>query len=190
MNPYQKMLKLYNNGFRQTTPATCGPASVILVAQGLGLEATPESLWHDHRFAKWLPVDKFPERGIALHELCFLSEIIYCNKLEITLKRAYPENFHAFKQDLILAAGDKRTVIIVNYLQDNFIKTTTCWENNPHYSPVIALNEQGEVLIADIDAQVKEPYWVPIEQMCQSMNQINSEFGIPRGYLILKKIFH
>lgn len=179
----EPLLKRYHQGFRQVTDATCGPASVILAAMALGLNEHPESNWYDPRFATWLPVSTFSERGIALHELCILSEVIYCNELDISYKRAYPENFSLFVQDI----NGHDQIIITNFIQDDFVKINTpCPEGNPHYSPIAEVTPEGELLIADVDTIIQQPYRVKIASLYKSMAKKNLAFGLPRGWLVLR----
>ena len=50
LNVFKKMLKKYNEGFRQQHLATCGPASVILATYGLGLDMKKEEAWQNPEF--------------------------------------------------------------------------------------------------------------------------------------------
>ncbi|MBA2650908.1 MAG: hypothetical protein H0U73_01360 [Tatlockia sp.] len=188
VNIYTAIKQKYNSGFRQLSDATCGPASIILAAMGLGLGLKQESEWRDPRFQPWVPVNDFLSRGMALHELQLTSQLIFANQVEISLRRAYPENFKLFKQDIKNAFQTERAIIIVNYRQDDFIKTTLCEWGNPHYSPVINYDtKRQQILIADVDNYVSEPYWVKISAMFHSMSHVNPAFNMPRGWLVLRK---
>jgi len=185
----KRMLKYYSDGFRQTTPTTCGPASVILSAFSLGLDAKEEFEWQAEKFAPWMPVKDFPVRGMALHELQFISELLYSTQLEIMLRRSYPENYDLFLNDLKEGHHTKKSVIIVNYRQDDFVPTQEPSEQgNPHYSPVLDWDiTHQRLLIADVDSEIQEPYWVKTQMMFQSMSHSNPAFKIPRGWLVLRK---
>lgn len=100
MNTFKKMLQFYKTGFRQDHEATCGPTSMILATLGFGFEKKQASEWINPRFSSWMPVEQFLERGMALHELQFISECIYENMINVIAKRAYPENFSLFWQDI------------------------------------------------------------------------------------------
>ncbi|MDP1603961.1 MAG: phytochelatin synthase family protein [Legionella sp.] len=183
--PFNKMLKLYLAGFRQTTEATCGPASVILATQSLGLDIKQECEWRNSEFKPWMPVDQFMERGMALHELEFISELIFVKQIDVKATRAYPENFPVFLKDIKTSFNKENSVVIVNYRQTDFIKHQGV-DENPHYSPLVAWDKDAQkICVADVDPLVKEPYWVSIDDMFQSMSHSNFLYHLPRGWLVL-----
>lgn len=187
-NLFHKILHVYNTGFRQSTDATCGPASVALATVGLGFRLKKESEWRNNTFLQWMPVDQFLDRGMALHELHFISQLIYGQKIDITMRRSYPENLPIFLNDIASSFQTMRSVIIVNYPQDDFVHTAPHPSGNPHYSPLIDWDEnQSSVLIADVDPAIKEPYWVGIDAIFQSMSQCNPATKLPRGWLVVYK---
>ena len=188
INPLDKILELYKAGFRQSCDVTCGPSSIILATVGLGLNLQQESDWVSANFARWVPVDHFLERGMMLQELQFTSELIYGKKLDIVARRSYPENLPVFTNDIRHSFQSKNSVIIVNYLQDDFVHTTPCASGNPHYSPVVDWDQpRNKILIADVDPAIQEPYWVNITDMFQSMSHCNPALNIPRGWLVIHK---
>lgn len=187
-NPFHKILQIYNAGFRQSTDATCGPTSMALATMGLGLELKQESEWINSSFSQWMPVDQFLERGMALHELQFISQLIYGQEIDIVMRRSYPENLPLFLNDIQNSFQTMRSVIIVNYQQDDFIYTAPHPSGNPHYSPIVDWNQsQNEIWIADVDPAIKVPYWVKIESIFQSMSNCNPAINLPRGWLVLYK---
>lgn len=182
-------MHLYEKGFRQKHHAMCGPASIILATQSLGLDAKEESEWTSQKYSAWMPVDDFLVRGMALHELQCTSELIYGEQIEILLRRAFPENYSLFLDDIEAYNQLQTSVIVINYRQDDFVSTNPdCQQGNPHYSLIIDWNSsKKEILIADVDFGIKKQYWVNIEAMFQSMNHCNPAIGIPRGWLVLRK---
>lgn len=185
----KRIMQLYKTGFRQTHNALCGPASMILATQALGFEEKHESEWLSPEFSKWVHVDDFKVRGMCLHELQFVSELIYKNHIEIQLKRAFPENFSLFLNDIEVCHRQENSILIINYRQDDFVLNNPyCEQGNPHYSPIANWNaEKKEILIADVDSVIEKPYWVKIEDMFKSMALRNPAIGIPRGWLVIKK---
>ena len=187
-DPYKTMADLYQEGFRQKSDATCGPSSVILAALSLGLELKQESEWQNNAFKAWMPVEKFSERGLALHELQFISEMIYAMQLNIQLRRAYSENNSLFLADLKHCFHYKNAVMVVNFRQNDFLEIFPDEDKNPHYSPIIAWDEKKQrIKIADVDPVIHEPYWVETEQMFCSMNHLIPAFHLPRGWLMVYK---
>lgn len=188
-NTFDKILKIYDAGFRQQHESTCGPASIILSAIELGFDAKDEEQWRDDSFARWMPVDDFLTRGMALHELSLISEVIYAYKLNIQAKRAYADNCCLFKNDVKNSFQTMNSVVVVNYQQSDFIERPTCLLGNPHYSPIIGWDESTQgVLIADVDYDINKSYWVNIEALFCSMEKPNQILGIPRGWLVVSKL--
>ncbi len=186
--PAHIMLEHYLEGFRQSTDTSCGPASVILAAIGLGLDYCQENCWQAECFAQWLPVHDFHKRGMALHELGFLSEIIFARQLEVRYQRAYPANDAVFKDDIQRATKEQQAVVVVNFLQDDFVDINSkAKDGSPHYSPVMN-STSSHILVADVDFNITYPYWVHIEDMFNSMAKINPAYNLPRGWLVLRKV--
>ncbi len=183
------MIQQYKEGFRQEHEATCGPASIILAALGLGLDKKQESEWISTRFSEFMPVHQFLDRGMALHELHFISELIYENRLDITVQRAYAEHYSLFLNDVKKSFKEHHSVIIVNYRQDDLLSSVApCPHGNPHYSPIVGWNsKEDKVLLCDVDSSIEDVYWVNIKTLFQSMSQYNPVFNLPRGWLVLKK---
>lgn len=186
--PRLRMAKLYQDGSRQTQDSTCGPASVILACLSLGLEKKEESDWRKPELKTWMPVDDFLQRGMAIHELQFVSEMIFPKRLEVQFRRAYPENYPQFLSDLKSCFQQTKQVIICNFLQKDFVKNLTDPSGDPHYSPLLDFDEgQQKIQVADVDPLVHEPYWTDIKLMFQSMSIANPAFNLPRGWLILTR---
>ena len=186
---FENILELYKTGHRQKHPCTCGPSSLSLVTQALGLEAKPESAWLAPEFAKWLPLEKLTtERGMALHEAHFTTEVVYPENIEITLRRAYPENLKLFVRDLEEAANRTDVAVVLNFTQDHALNQPLQSQGSPHFSPVAGYDAPARrILIADVDAEIPEPYWVTIDRAFESMAFTNPAFKTPRGWLVIRK---
>lgn len=182
------VFKLYEEGFRQQHGSTCGPASVILAATALGVEPKTEMAWRANTYAKWFPINEFLDRGMSLHELQVISELVFAHKIEIQSRRAYKQNLNLFKEDINRSFHSMNSVIIVNFRQNDFIVATTHPLGNPHYSPILGWDNNNQVLIADVDATLNFAYWLDIEVLFTSMSQINLSLGIPRGWLVVSKL--
>jgi hypothetical protein len=177
---FSQIESFHAKGFRQKSECSCGPASLSLVSMALGFPEVPEESWISEEKKRWLSVDQFSIRGMALPEVALAAELVLREKVEILLKRAFPENEKSFQQDLELASRSDHALVL-NFAQDSFTD-----QGYPHFSPVAGFRN-GEVLIADVDPEVKEAYWVPVSLIFQAMAHINPAFGIPRGWLVLRK---
>lgn len=189
MNIFEKILKKYNEGFRQQHLATCGPASVILAAYALGLEMKKEEAWQNPQFNQWVPIDQFLIRGMALHELYLISQLIFKETLDIQIRRAYSTNISLFKQDLERAFKDFNSVIIINYVQSDVHASFNPDDKIGHYSPIADYKKkENKILVADVDTHVNKPYWVNIQNLYDSMSHVLPVMGLPRGWLVLNKL--
>lgn len=186
---FQTILKLHKAGHRQKHPCTCGPSSLSLVTQALGLEPKPEAAWLSSDFARWIPIEKLTtERGMALHEAHLTTEVVYPQDLEITLRRAYPENKKQFLADLKDAATRNDVALVLNFTQDHVLEQPFQGQGSPHFSPVAGYDESAQrVLIADVDYEIAEPYWISVERAYESMAFTNPAFKTPRGWLLVRK---
>jgi hypothetical protein len=192
MTNFEKIAKDVREGFRQQDIWSCGPASVNLVLRAIGLDAKPETAWTDPKFSRWVPVDQFTVRGMAIHELQFTCEMLFGDQFEFVLRRAFPENEVQFAKDVESADSDENTAVILNFRQDDLIEQTPGPQGHPHYSPVAGfrfneVTDNAEILVADVDAEVKEPFWADMDKVFKSMGEINPAFGIPRGWIFMKR---
>jgi hypothetical protein len=186
---FERILALYAQGLRQRHECTCGPASAILAGAALGLHKKNEEDWRNPAYSRWVPTDQFLVRGMALHELQFTTEFVFANQLQVSMTRAFQENEDLFRRTIVEAVVSEESVVIFNYCQDDFFGETGSTQGNPHYSVLAGYNAKDDkILIADVDSEVKEPYWVDISALFKSMSRINPAFGIPRGWLVLKRI--
>ena len=187
--PFENILSAYNGGTRQLDECTCGPASLALATQALGLERRPEEAWLAPEFKRWVPVDEFRARGMALHEAALTTELIYRDRLEVRMRRAFEENLSLLVQDVeesSLRNGDR--VVVVNFCQDMIFGKKTRDDQAPHYSPVAGFERQGaRILLADVDRDIKKPYWVTGAELFAAMQVMNPSLGTPRGWLVLRK---
>ncbi|HLD98884.1 MAG TPA: phytochelatin synthase family protein [Bdellovibrionota bacterium] len=185
---FQRILKRYESGFRQATECSCGPASLVLIADALGLPAKEESACYDPKFGKWLRVDEFENRGMAIHELALAAELIFGSEVEVLLRRAFPENLHQFISDLKECRDRDQSTMILNFAQDHVTGRTFQDQGYPHHSPVAGFDEKGvQVLIADVDSEVTAAKLVPVSTVFEAMAFMNPAFGVPRGWLLIRK---
>lgn len=186
LNPVWKEIEnLHARGFRQKSECTCGPSSLSLVSMAMGIPGVSEESWISEDKKRWLAIDQFPVRGLALPELALAAELGLREKIEVSLRRAFPENEQVFHEDLKLASRAGHALIL-NFAQDTALSRPFTEQGNPHFSPVADLRGDS-VLIADVDPEIKSAYWVPIRLVYQSMALTNPAFGIPRGWIVIRK---
>jgi hypothetical protein len=66
----------------------------------MGLSELNEAAWISEDKRRWLLIDQFPTRGMALHELALAAELGLKDQAEVRLNRAFTENEQAFREDL------------------------------------------------------------------------------------------
>ena len=186
-NAFDQILKIYASGHRQTHPCSCGPASVNLVARAFGLSEVRESDWWSSQHETWANVVAFSNRGMTINELQMIAELTYGSKIEIAFRRAYPENFGLFIQDLERVSKSSSEAIVLNYSQDHARNRTIAPHGNPHHSPIAGIDfERKQILIADVDPDVGTSYWVGFNRAFEAMGFENPAFRIPRGWLLIR----
>lgn len=182
------ILEHYRNGYRQKHECTCGPSSLALAAASIGLPFEPEDSWLKEAYSRWFPVTDFLRRGMALHEAQLVTELVFQGAAEVLLRRAYPENFDLFRQDVEGLATIGDGAIALNFAQDHLTGAAIENQGNPHYSPVAGFDPKtGLIVIADVDAEILEPYSVKIDKAFESMGFVNPAFNLPRGWLVIRR---
>lgn len=187
-HPFEIIMSKHQQGFRQQHECLCGPASLSLVSEAMGLGTISEETWVSPKWKKWMPCEDFLVRGLALHELLFMAEVTLGQQVEITLSRAYPENKEKFLDDLREASTCNDYGLILNFAQDHLMGRPFDDQGYPHYSPVGAyVVKAQEILVADIDREIPRAYKVSVDRAFQGMTFTNPAFGVPRGWLKLRR---
>ena len=128
---FNRIFVIYDQGHRQQSNYTCGPASLSLVSEALFFGKIDEGEWIHPRYGQWFKLEDFPNRGIALQELLGVAEMTLKDRAQIAIHRAYPENRALFRQDVKLAA-ENRCAVIVNFSQD-YLTGPHELQGSPHY---------------------------------------------------------
>lgn len=187
-HPFDRIREIFAEGYRQKDECTCGPASLVLVGRALNLPAISEEDCLAPKFAKWLRVEEFRTRGMAIHELALAAELIWGSRVEIILRRAFSENRKTFTTDLSECANGTLSAMILNFAQDHLLDRKLHEQGYPHFSPVCGWDQSGgSVVISDVDPELKEPYSVPADKAFAGMALTNPAFGIPRGWLLIRR---
>ena len=181
----------HTSGVRQLHPCTCGPASVALAFKALGAAGVKEDNFLSEKFKQWLPVGEFLTRGFALHELQLVAEVIGENRFEIRLRRAFSENRSLFEQDLKAAVSEDDQVVVINFTQASILNTEFGTQGDPHFSPICGYDPVlRSIKVADVDQDIQSIYTRTFDQIYRAMETINPAFGLPRGWLRIKKRRH
>jgi glutathione gamma-glutamylcysteinyltransferase len=188
MHPFAFIQHHHRTGYRQRQPTTCGPSSLALAAASLGLPLRPETDWLAEPLSRWVPTQDFRLRGLSLQEAQFITEYLHRGELEVTFRRAFPENLAAFRDDLLTTAERGDHALVLNFAQDLMTGAELTGHGNPHFSPVAGFDPATDTLrIADVDPETTDIYGVTVKKAFEAMAAQNPAFHLPRGWLLLRK---
>ena len=75
--------------------------------------------------------------------------------------------------------------MVANFLQSTYVKAG---EAVGHMSVVAQYDiAPGRVLVLDVDPDMLDPYWVPLDDFLAGMATADDETGEPRGYLVIRE---
>lgn len=140
--------------------------------------------WEDGMLNSCQPLDEVRIRGITLPKLACLSR---CSGVTTSLIYASNITYEQFYSDIFKACSticsEKRPIIIASYSRKVLNQT-----GDGHYSPIGAYSPTyNQVLVLDVARFKYPPYWVDVQLLYESMQQIDSDTGKSRGYLMLKR---
>ncbi len=114
--------------------------------------------------------------------LAQLGKMIEAHGLHVQMIPASQSSLATFRHIAQTTLAEPDEFLIVNY-----DRATLVQEGSGHISPIGAYNAVTDrVLILDVAAN-KYPYtWVPVPQLWQAMNTIDTSSGLTRGYLLVR----
>eukprot|EP00158_Paraphelidium_tribonemae_P005871 Partr_v1_DN27568_c3_g2_i1_m30554 putative glutathione gammaglutamylcysteinyltransferase len=182
----ENYFQLVGNFTTQSEPAFCGPGSLAMVLNALELD--PGKRWKG--VWRWYEdtnleccsgsADAIKRQGITFREFSCLAR---CNGLEVVAKRADLVSFDEFSRDLraVCSSSDRHLVV-------SFSRSTLGQTGDGHFSPVGAYNAEENMALVLDTARFKYPsYFAPVDLLYESMQPIDKETGLPRGYFILTR---
>lgn len=171
----------------QADPAFCGPASLVMCLNALGID--PGRLWRGpwRWFSEELldccaPLEKVREGGITLDQLACLAR---CNGAESTLERPNAADIQRFRELVRTTArrAEDPSLVIVSYSRRALGQT-----GGGHFSPIGAYNaERDLVLILDVARFKYPPHWVPLAALYGAMLDTDPDTGRQRGWVTLRR---
>jgi hypothetical protein len=188
MHPFDFIQHHHRTGYRQRHGATCGPSSLALAAASLGLPLRPEADWLGEPLSRWVPTQDFLVRGLSLQEAQFVTEYLHRGELEVTFRRAFPENLGVFRHDLATTTERKDHALVLNFAQDLLTGAELTGHGNPHFSPLAGFDPNTDTLrIADVDPEASGIYEATLKKAFDAMAAQNPAFRLPRGWLVLRR---
>ena len=166
----------------------CGPASMVMVLNGLGVPApeTPEFgeyryFTQDSLFARAdvreiADPDAVSKNGMTLREV---GAALGQYGVNVTVYHADESSLDEFRRLAAENLAREGDFIIVNYL-----RTAVGQVGGGHFSPVAAYDEESDrFLILDVARYKYPPVWVPAEDLFSAMDTVDSDSGERRGFI-------
>lgn len=189
MNSYFPLAEQFHTQFE---PTYCGVSSLVMVLNALQVD--PKRLWKG--VWRWFSedvadccqqLDVIDKAGMTLTALATLAR---CNGLDAHVAHAssHTESLEEFRKHIVRISrapvGDGRLdeVMVLSYSRASLGQT-----GDGHFSPLGGYHAaQDVVLLLDVARFKYPPHWVPLPLLWQAMQAIDSETGLPRGYLNLR----
>lgn len=182
MNCYFRLASQFRT---QDEPAYCGLATLVMVLNAL--EIDPGRVWkgpwkwyHEDMLDCCIPTELVRKQGITFDEFVCLAN---CNSLDTDFLRADDSaREEAFRQ-LVMSTTTKDDVfLIVSYSRPGLGQT-----GDGHFAPVSGYHPGRDlVLILDTARFKYPPHWVSLPLLFRSMQAVDQETGLPRGYITVR----
>jgi hypothetical protein len=176
----------------QVNPAFCGPASISMVLNALGVPRTPSDLTagfglydQENVFTPRTELVKAKEKvmrgGMTLDEL---GGILAAHDLKVEVHHAADSSVEAFRKAAVAELAGKHRFVLVNYLRSALGQKT-----GGHISPLAAYDaDTDRFLILDVSRYKYPPIWVEASAIFAAMNTTDSDAADKtRGYVIVSR---
>jgi len=174
----------------QVNPAFCGPASMAMVLNALGVPRPPSDLTlglglfdQENLFTPATEAVKAEAAilngGMTLDQL---GGMLAAHGLAVDVHHAGDSSLEAFRTAAVEALGDDGRFVLVNYLRKAIGQ-----EAGGHISPVAAYDaDTDRFLILDVSRYKYPPVWVEAAALFSAMDTEDSDNGNKtRGYLFV-----
>ena len=176
----------------QANPAFCGPASISMVLNALGVPRPPSPMTiglglfdQDNVFTAKTDLVKtkadVEKGGMTLDQL---GGILAAHDLKVEVHHAADSSVDAFRQAATAELAGTDRYVLVNYLRSALGQQT-----GGHISPLAAYDEATDrFLILDVSRYKYPPVWVKTADLFAAMNTPDSDAGnLTRGYVVVGK---
>jgi len=173
----------------QVNPAFCGPASIAMVLNALGVPRPPSPLTlglglfdQENIFTPAAeavkPKAAILEGGMTLDQL---GGFLAAHGLAVDVRHAADSGLDAFRDTAVAAIGDADRFVLVNYLRKAIGQ-----ESGGHISPLAAYDaDTDRFLILDVSQYKYPPVWVEAGALFGAMDTIDGDGGRTRGYVVV-----
>ncbi|HQD25346.1 MULTISPECIES: phytochelatin synthase family protein [Methanoculleus] len=166
----------------------CGPASMVMVLNGLGVPApeTPEfgeyryftqdNLFERADVREVADPEAVSKNGMFLREVGAVLEQYGVNVTVHHADEISVDEFRRLASENLARKGD---FIIVNYL-----RTAVGQVGGGHFSPIAAYDRESDrFLVLDVSRYKYPPAWISTEDLFLAMDTVDSDAGELRGFI-------
>nr|AHC94360.1 phytochelatin synthase 1b [Lumbricus rubellus] len=170
----------------QEEPAFCGLSTLVMVLNTL--EVDPGKVWkgpwrwyHENMLDCCVPINVIAKSGITFDQFSCLA---VCNTLNVKAIRAdETTSEEEFRGLLKRVSKGSDEVIVASYSRKALDQT-----GGGHFSPIAGYHpEKDLVLIMDVARFKYQPHWVKVHALFKGMQDVDTDTGLSRGYLLLSK---
>jgi hypothetical protein len=194
-----KLNVLWPHFERQQTPTSCSVASVATVLNAaLATKRRPavsqQTIIDTQTTGAWARLTANANApGVTLDQLAlYAMQAFYVQGLtrvavDVVHIQKADENTRQALQSVLERNNQTSSTyfMVANFLQSAYVKAG---EAVGHMSVVAQYDiEQARVLILDVDPNIPDPYWVPLDNFLAGMATEDDETGEPRGYLVIRE---
>lgn len=168
----------------QSDPSFCGPGSLVVALNALGID--PERSWKGPW--RWFAEDlldccatlaEIREHGLSIDQVACLAR---CNGADADVQRADATSLTAWRAALATAANGNG-IVIASYDRAAMGQT-----GSGHFSPIGGYHAARDLaLILDVARFKYPPHWVPAEQLWRAMHAPDPASGRARGWITLRR---
>lgn len=197
----------------QTEPAYCGPSTLVMMLNTMGVD--PRKVWLGQKKSCWrwyeedmldccaMDLEVVREVGICLTDFHFLAR---CQGVTIQSWYASEVSVDQFRDAVKLACCERRDDVVSvstdssssssnssfeqeqpkTYLVVHYNRGTLHQTGTGHFSPIAAYDERSDsVLILDTARFKYGPHWVKLELLHEAMVCIDPDCNLSRGYSLM-----
>jgi hypothetical protein len=183
MNVY---FRLAENYCTQGHPSFCSLGSLTMALNALLID--PRRIWQG--VWRWFDesmldccqgIEVTKLQGMTLAKVACLAR---CNAADVQLYYGPDRSVEEFRADILASVSSTQPlqVMIVSYN-----RRTLGQSGSGHYSPIGGYEPKEDmVLVLDVARFKYPPHWVPLSLLYNALQDLDSDSGKPRGYLLLQ----
>jgi glutathione gamma-glutamylcysteinyltransferase len=170
----------------QAEPAFCGPGSLVMALNALGID--PGRMWRGpwRWFSEELldcctPLERVRANGVTLDELACLAR---CNGATAEVRRADNSGVEVLRAELMnVARSNGERVIVAAYDRAALEQT-----GSGHFSPLGGYHAASDMaLVLDVARFKYPPHWVQLQRLHEAMRAPDAATGRARGWVLLQR---